>query len=450
MPGPLRIPDVPAYVRSSGFEANIWPSKTFQGTPMRHRGAHVGNFYLLEKEGGVAFTEADEKLLLLFAAQAATAIVNARTYLAEQHLQALIDTSPVGVAVFDAGSGNLLSHNHAAQRFAESLRMPGQPHEALLKVITCRRADGREFALDQFPLVDALRGAETVRGEEIVLWVPDGRRVTALVNATPIHADDGTVSSVVVTMQDLASLEELERMRAEFLGMVSHELRAPLTSIKGSAATVLSTSRVLDPAEVRQFFRIIDEQANHMDGLISDLLDAGRIDAGTLSVSPQSSEMTTLIDQARTTFLAGGGRHHVLIDLPQDLPRVLADRQRLVQVLNNLLANAARHSPESSPIRVSAVRDGVHVAVSVSDEGQGVAPERLPSLFRKYTGDGERGIAGGLGLAICKGLVEAHGGRIRAESSGIGMGLCVTFTILVTEEGDGHAVPPRPGAPQKP
>ena len=103
----------------------------------------------------------------------------------------------------------------------------------------------------------------------------------------------------------------------------------------------------------------------------------------------------------------------------------MADRRRIVQVLNNLFSNAARHAPESSPIRVAALRDGVHVAVSVSDEGKGIAPERLPQLFQKYTGagDGGRELAGtGLGLAICKGLVEAHGGRIRAESGGPGQG----------------------------
>ena len=103
--------------------------------------------------------------------------------------------------------------------------------------------------------------AATVRAEEVVLSVPDGRSVALLVNATPIHAADGAAESMVVTLQDLASLRELERLQAEFLSMVSHELRAPLTSIKGSTATVLRASRVLDPAEVRQFFRIIDAQA---------------------------------------------------------------------------------------------------------------------------------------------------------------------------------------------
>ena len=180
---------------------------------------------------------------------------------------------------------------------------------------------------------------------------------------------------------------------------------------------MLRASRVLDRAEVRQFFRIIDAQADHMDGLIGDLLDAGRIDSGTLSVDPEPAEVAALVDRARTTFLSGGGRQSVRIDLPPDLPRVMADERRIVQVLNNLFSNASRHAPESSSIHVGAVRDGVHVAISVSDEGRGVPSEQLPHLFRKYAdvGGGDRApdIGGvGLGLAICKGLVEAHGGRI--------------------------------------
>ena len=121
------------------------------------------------------------------------------------------------------------------------------------------------------------------------------------------------------------------------------------------------------------------------------------------------------------------------------LPRVLADRRRAVQVLSNLLSNAARHSHDLSPIQVAAVRDGVHVALSVADDGVGVPAERLPHLFRKFSQlDGEergREIGGsGLGLAICKGIVEAHGGRIRAESDGPGLGSRSTFTLPVVDE----------------
>ncbi len=436
LPDPLRVADLPAYLRSLGYTDGLTLSKTLQATPMRHRGAHVGHFFLGEKEQGQEFTEEDEEVLVLFASQAATAIANARTHRDERRaragLEALVDTSPVGVVVFDAGSGRPVSFNREARRIVEGLRSPGQPPEQLAETIACRRPDGREVRLSD------LSHAETVRAEEMELSVPDGRSVTTLLNATPIRLTEDSVESVVVTMQDLAPLEELDRQRAEFLGLVSHELRTPLAAIKGSAASVLGAGPELDPAEMREFFRVIDEQADHMRGLVGDLLDVGRIDAGTLSVSPEPSAVAALVDRARNAFLAGGARHGVSIDLPPDLPPVMADRRRIVQVLNNLLANAARHAPESLPIRIAAVRDGVHVALTVSDEGRGVAPERLPHLFRKHTGlaDGGDGALGsaGLGLAICKGLVEAHGGRIRAASGGPGQGTQVTFSLPVAGE----------------
>ena len=450
LPGPLRVADLPAYLRELGFGEEFTLSKTLQATPMRHRGAHVGHFFLGAKERGRAFTEADEEALVLFAAQAAAAIANARVHRDERRaradLEALVDTSPVGVVVFDAGTGRPQSFNREARRLVDSLRTPGQPPEQLLEVLTIRRSDGREVALAAFPLAEALSSGEIVRAEEIEISVPDGRSLTALVNATPISAAGGAVETVVVTLQDLAPLEELDRLRAEFLGLVGHELRTPLAAIKGSAASVLGAGPDLDPAEMREFFRVIDEQADHMRGLVGDLLDVGRIDAGTLSVSPEPSGVAALVDRARNTFLSGGARHDVAIDLPADLPPVAADRRRIAQVLNNLLANAARHAPETAPIRVSAAREGAHVAIAVADEGRGVAPERLGQLFRKRAGpaggsDGALGAAG-LGLAICKGLVEAHGGRIRAASGGPGQGMQVTFTLPVA--GEGVAADPAP------
>ncbi len=216
LPGVLRLADVHVFVRARGFSADLLPSRTFQGTPMRHQGVHVGNFYLVDKEGGKAFSDDDEEILVLFASQAASAIANARTYRAERRaradLEALVDTSPVGVVVFNAKTGALVSLNREATRIVESLHLPGTPPAQLLNEITCRRADGREIALDQLPLSGELAGAETVRVEEVVLSTPDGRSVTTLINATPIRAEDGVVESVVVTMQDLAPLEKMDRM----------------------------------------------------------------------------------------------------------------------------------------------------------------------------------------------------------------------------------------------
>ena len=308
-----------------------------------------------------------------------------------------------------------------------------------MAAVTCRFADGSEVAVRDIPLAAALGDARAMRAEEVELSVPDGRAVRALLNVTPIQGPDGQTASVVVTLQDLAPFEELERQRAAFLGMVSHELRAPLMAIKGSASTALGTAPAPSREELTQFFRIVENQADHMHKLVGNLLDAGRIDAGTLSVDPVPTPAAALVEAARNTFAASGARHALRIDLPDDLPPVLADRERIGQVIGNLLSNAARHSPESSPISVGAARDGAHVALWVSDEGRGVAPDALGRLFSKHVAlapeaaSGAAG-AGGLGLAICKGLVEAHGGRIHADSGGLGKGARFTFTLPVAED----------------
>ena len=441
--GPLRLADIGTHPRSVGFPEGHPPMKTFLGTPVLHLGERLGNIYLTEKEGGREFSLEDQETLVMFASQAGMAIVNARRYSDEHRaradLEALVNIVPVGVSVFDAKTGDLVSLNQESRRIVRGLRAPGRSQAEILSVLTFRRPDGREIPLDQMPTQRALKSGETVRAEEIIIQLPDGQAITTVVNAAPIFSEAGAVVSVVATVQDMTPLEDLERLRAEFLGMVSHELRTPLTTIKGSAATLLTASSTLSLAEMGDFFRIIDEQADHMRGLISDLLDVTRIEAGTLSVTPEPTVVAALVDQARKVFLRGGARNSIEVDLPPDLPRIGADRQRIMQVLTNLLSNASKYSPDQSAIRVSASVEDVYVAISVSDEDRGVSAERLPHLFRMYSRinseDLGRHPAGeGLGLAICKGIVEAHGGRIRAESEGPGLGTRFTFTIPAAHE----------------
>ena len=457
---PMRVPDLAEHMRNLGFSDFTIPLPvgvlSALAAPMFHRDARVGHVFLGHKEDGrEEFSREDEEILVTFAAQAALVIANARTHREERRarsdLETLIDTSPVGVVVFDGQTGEMASVNREALRIVDGLRDEDQAAADLLEAVTCVRSDGREFSLKDFTLAELLSSGETVRAEEIALRVSDGRSVSALLNATPIHAEGGRLASFVVTLQDLAPLEEQERLRAEFLAMVSHELRVPLSSVKGSITTLLEAAGDLDPAETAQFHRIIRDQSDQMRFLIGDLLDVARIETGALAVAPEPSDLPTLVAESVSRFLAGDDRNPVNVEPAEDLPMVMADRRRIVQVLGNLLSNAAGYSPEGSPIVVSAVRDGVHVAVSVTDRGRGIPAELLTELFRKFSrgqGADTPGVDGsGLGLAICKGIVEAHGGRIRAESEGPELGARFTFTLPAAETATA-AVGPAPVSPR--
>ena len=452
MTEPLRLEDLHSHFKVLGLPQLQLPilmdsPLAFFAAPIHYQGLRVGSIYVGKTVTERGFTNEDEETLVMFACQAALVIANARRYRDEQRarndLETLINTSPVGVVVFDAKAGVPLSFNQEAQRIVSKLQDPGQSIEQLLEVTTYRRADGREISLDEIPLARALSSGETVRLEEIVMQVSDGRSVTTLINATPIFSDNDEVESVVVTIQDMTPLEEEERLRAEFMGMVSHELRTPLTSIQGSVATLLDEEPTLDPAEMRQFHRIISEQTARMRSLLSDLLDVAHIETGTLPVAPEPSDIASLVEEAKNTFMSAGRNYSISIQIPPNLPQVMTDRRRIIQVLNNLLSNAARHSKRQSLISVTADREDFQVAVSVADMGKGIPVERMPFLFRKFAqiDEGERLTdpdGTGLGLAICKGIVEAHGGRIWAESDGPGQGAKFTFTVPVVEREEGE------------
>ena len=445
---PLRLVDFYSHNRALGLPEVRPPGSdattiSFMAAPIDHRGECVGHFFLAGKVPEPEFTAEDEETLVMFASQAALVISNARRYSDQQRAladrEAVVNTAPVGVAVVDAISGEPVSFNREAVRIMEGLLTGETRSENFLDAVMIRRADGREVSLKDLSIARAMSAGETVRAEEVVFEVPDGRKAKALMNATPIRSDDGRVASFVVTLQDTTPMDELEHMRAEFLAKVSHDLRAPLAAIKGSATTALSDTFPFRQAEMVQFLRIISEQADRMAGLINDLLDVARIETGTLVVNPMPTLVTAILDQARNTVLSGWDRDNIHLDLAPGLPPVMADPGRIVQLLVNLLTNAAKNSPGTSPIRVDAAQDGDKVAISVTDRGRGVSREQMPHLFRKSsqrgqdTDHGNDG-GGGWGLSICKGIVEAHGGRIWADSEGTDKGTRFTFTIPVAEE----------------
>ena len=196
--------------------------KTFLGTPVLHLGERLGNIYLTEKEGGREFTLEDEETLVMFASQAGMAIVNARRYSDEHRaradLEALVNISPVGVLVFDAKTGDLVSLNQESRRIVRGLRAPGRSQTEILSVLTFRRPDGREIPLAELPTERALKSGETRarRGDHHTApGRPSGHHCH---ERHTIFSEVGAVVSVVATVQDMTPLEELERLRAEFPG----------------------------------------------------------------------------------------------------------------------------------------------------------------------------------------------------------------------------------------
>jgi signal transduction histidine kinase len=233
-------------------------------------------------------------------------------------------------------------------------------------------------------------------------------------------------------LDDVRSLSEANRLKAEVISTLAHEMRTPLTSIKGYATALLLEDAVFNSDTQREFLQIIDEECDVLQNLIHDLLESSIIDAGFLKLELQPIQLLRLAKAAIEEVAHLTQKHRFLADFPPQFPIVDGDPQRVTQVLRNLLDNAVKYSPNGGLIVVRGeVREG-EVVISVADQGEGIAPEHLNRLFEKFfrirSGLG-RPVAGtGLGLPIARAIVESHGGRIWAESQ-LGQGTTFYFTI---------------------
>lgn len=308
---------------------------------------------------------------------------------------------------------------------------------------------------DDQPLIDKMRAPSGMLTGPVILRChhKNGAPLWIEHHNAPIQDESGKLVAIQGIVRDVTervqSMEHLERLRNDFLGMVTHELKTPLAAIKGSAATALGSARPLDSEEAHELFQIIDEQSDRLRDLADNLLDMSRIEAGSLSVKPEPLDLRAAVEEAESIFARGGRSHRIEVEMPEGMPAVNADRRRIVQVLTNLLTNAAKFSPASTPIKIRVRNDDLLATVEVQDRGEGIAASKLPMLFQKYSqvNDSSKARASGtgLGLAICKGIVEAHGGRIWAESAGEGKGATFTFTLPLAAEP--AAAPARPTTP---
>jgi signal transduction histidine kinase len=230
----------------------------------------------------------------------------------------------------------------------------------------------------------------------------------------------------------LQTAEAANATKLRFLGMVSHELRTPLTSIKGFLTTLLADDITWAPEQQREFLLIADEEADKLTALVEQLLDLSRLQAGHLQIKPRPIRLADIIDKAAAQIAFLSARHRLNVQVSPRLPLVQADPDRIAQVLANLVGNAAKFSPADSPILVTAQQVNDCIELSVADRGPGISPENQEAVFEAFRqidlDNGRRSSGAGLGLAICKGLVEAHGGSIWVDSAHT-PGTRIVFTL---------------------
>ena len=228
------------------------------------------------------------------------------------------------------------------------------------------------------------------------------------------------------------ALEEANRLKSELISTLAHEMRTPLTSIKGYSTALLMEETTFSPETQQEFLQIIDEECDILQDLIHDLLESSIIDAGLLRLEPQPVMLARLAQSVTDDIEHRTQEHRFLLDFPSRFPIVDADPRRIEQVLRNLLDNAVKYSPQGGLVVVRGEVRQDEVVISVADQGVGIAPEHLNRLFEKFfrveSGLGRHVVGSGLGLPIAQTIVESHGGRIWAESQ-VGQGTTLYFTL---------------------
>jgi signal transduction histidine kinase len=320
------------------------------------------------------------------------------------------DDLPDGLVVADEAAHVLVFNKIAA-------RLTGvAPLDAIggdiREVLPFRDHDGRDW----WSATDPYHGLNTrTRHPEVELHLPDGMEVLVAVGYTRDRDRGRRVRRLTVTMRGTSGLARQERSRADLVSTVAHELRSPLTSVKGFTATLLAKWHRFNDDQKRVMLETVNADADRVTRLITELLDVSRIEAGRLEVHRQVVDVADSVRKMIAGRVAAGDRDdRFRLEVHGTPPEMWLDPDKIDQILGNLIENAVRHGGGTVTIVVDAVQSpsfGGGVAVAVRDEGEGIAPEFAPRVFRQFWRAKRRGGAG-LGLYIVKGLVEAHGGTI--------------------------------------
>jgi PAS domain S-box-containing protein len=296
---------------------------------------------------------------------------------------------------------------------------------------------GKTLGLDRDPLLQAISSGRTVLNRELILLTRDGQPVNVSVTAAAIEAPQGQPSSGVLNVRDITRTREAEQLRSTFLSVVSHELQTPIAIIKGYASTLAREDAQWDAATLRERLHAIEEEADRLNHLVGNVLYVSRIQAGGLTMERGELDLSEMTRSVVRRFHARSPDRKISVRFPAETPLVYADRGRIEEVLLNLLDNAVKYSPRGRDIRVRGQVTDDEVTVSVTDAGQGIPLRERERIFERFqqldTSASRRTPGTGLGLYICRAIVEAHGGRIWVQSE-LGVGSTFFFSLPRTEK----------------
>jgi signal transduction histidine kinase/CheY-like chemotaxis protein len=350
----------------------------------------------------------------------------------ELRFRRLLETLPAGAYTCDTEGLITYFNQHAVQLWGRVPKL-NDPADRFCGSFKLYAEDGSPIPHDRCWMALALRMNREFNGNEIVIERPDGKRITTLSHASPVHDESGKLMGAVNVLVDISSrkhaeevLKEGDRAKNEFLATLAHELRNPLAPIR-NAVQMLQLSQARSP-ELEWPLGIIDRQIKQMTRLIDDLLDIARITGNKLELRKERVELAEVLNVALETSrpLIEACGHEFIVSLPPDRIYLQADATRLAQVVANLLNNAARYTERGGQIRLATERQGSDVVISVQDTGIGIPSEMLAHIFEMFmqADDSQGRTRGGLGigLTLVKRLVDMHGGTITARSAGPGKG----------------------------
>jgi PAS domain S-box-containing protein len=413
------------------------PLRQVVNLPLRIGEELLGAIYVF-RSGGAAFGANERQVLQSFADQAAIAVRNARLYeevtADKKQLDAIIENSADGVMILTPDRRiQVINRALAAMTGWPAAEAIGEPCWKVLPLE--RNGEGPDPCASDEPSVELHEGQSLAVEGELVR--PGGSRLTLGVTYTPLYNALGQLLNLIVNVMDITRFREAERMKSTFVSVISHELKTPVALIKGYASTLNRADAAWDPETLRDGLSVIEEEADRLNVLIDNLLDASRIQAGVFKLDLGDVSLERLARKVVEGFSLQTDAHQFELGFPADLPSVVADETRLRQVLDNLVSNAIKYSPAGGTIRIGAWRDDDSVTVYVADDGIGIPYAEQSRLFESFyrvdSGLRRQTKGTGLGLYLCKAIVEAHHGHIWVRSEP-GKGSTFFFALPVQRD----------------